>query len=301
MKSGEDENSPKVIPTIYLEDLYENYKVLFEEAANDSSMSNEDANAYAMKTTIAKIAEMCLKSKQKVLSGGLEDMDFCRFFRENHDKIIVRLVNRNYSQAYLAECPHRDFLNDFALVYGYFDKFCSDFGFIRITNSLMERIGFDEEKLYQLAMENTPLVTPFVIKPMSSVLGELMLDEEVEVEGFEDTAELLDKEGMAVATNKGMHLGANVMHFFKELAPLAQRYKSGLYILPSSIHECVIIPCEEEVGSMKFKENVICFKRMVTEINKTQVRETERLSDNVFFFDKDRQEVVQLTGVGALM
>lgn len=141
VKSGEDENSPKVIPTIYLEDLYENYKVLFEEAANDSSMSNEDANAYAMKTTIAKIAEMCLKSKQKVLSGGLEDMDFCRFFRENHDKIIVRLVNRNYSQAYLAECPHRDFLNDFALVYGYFDKFCSDFGFIRITNSLMERIG----------------------------------------------------------------------------------------------------------------------------------------------------------------
>ena len=56
------------------------------------------------------------------------------------------------------------------------------------------------------------------------------------------------------------------------------------YMLPSSIHETLIIPKE---AGMEFKE----LEQMVQEVNQTQVAPGERLSDHVYEYDAKEHEL----------
>ena len=55
---------------------------------------------------------------------------------------------------------------------------------------------------------------------------------------------------------------------------------NSFYILPSSVHELILVPYSREFC-------VEYFAGMVREINETQVEATEVLSDSIYFFDKE--------------
>ena len=59
---------------------------------------------------------------------------------------------------------------------------------------------------------------------------------------------------------------------------IAGRLKSDYYVLPSSIHECLILPAEGFSGSQ--------LRSMVREINETRLPPQEVLSDQVYFYDR---------------
>ena len=54
--------------------------------------------------------------------------------------------------------------------------------------------------------------------------------------------------------------------------------KTNYYVLPSSVHEVVIVPC---CGSISMAE----LDDMVKDINETQVAEEEVLSDHAYLYD----------------
>ena len=54
---------------------------------------------------------------------------------------------------------------------------------------------------------------------------------------------------------------------------------TGLYILPSSIHELIIIPDDGRTNDKDY------MKQMVRDINRSELKPEEVLSDNVFYFD----------------
>ena len=59
---------------------------------------------------------------------------------------------------------------------------------------------------------------------------------------------------------------------------IAETTKGDYFILPSSVHETIILP---DNGAMTAKE----LEAMVTEINATQVEPWDRLTDQVYHYD----------------
>ena len=72
------------------------------------------------------------------------------------------------------------------------------------------------------------------------------------------------------------------------LHTVAEYFGDNLHILPSSIHEIIAIKAEE--GHEKE------LAEMVADINQKEVPLGDRLSDNVYFYDRLKRELTMATG-----
>jgi hypothetical protein len=117
---------------------------------------------------------------------------------------------------------------------------------------------------------------------MNDVVRECLgLDEDCEWEGDADKDDVCG--GMYILTNQEGNFGAAELLRRDILCDIADRLQSDIIILPSSIHELIVIPDEngdnEELA------------RMVKEINITQVAVDEVLSDHVYRYERENKAV----------
>ena len=88
-----------------------------------------------------------------------------------------------------------------------------------------------------------------------------------------------DERSMYVITNESKLYGAASILYEEPLHELAEKFGSDLYILPSSVHE--VIAVSADMGSPDD------LAEMVYEINMEQVDIDDRLSNQVYCYDKD--------------
>ena len=163
-------------------------------------------------------------------------------------------------------------------------------GSITIHSSLMEAWGTDKKELLKLAMHNTQRRFECHVYNMMSIIESMMgrdaeLDKEVrncfyEMESvYED-----DICPMYVATNSKKLNGACVMLYDGLLRDFARKTGRNFYIIPSSIHEVILIPDTLDM-------DIHYMKAMVKEVNGTEVSPDEVLSDNVYRYDIDTDRI----------
>ena len=99
--------------------------------------------------------------------------------------------------------------------------------------------------------------------------------------GEEEVAESVP---MRVLCNAQRVYGATCMIYPGVLGTLAEEAGENLYILPSSVHEILILP-ESEVEDEQY------LRDMIREVNGTQVEPEEILSDNLYFYDRLKNRV----------
>ena len=87
----------------------------------------------------------------------------------------------------------------------------------------------------------------------------------------------------AIATNKHRVLGAAAILYPDTLPAVSEEFGGNLYILPSSIHEVFLVP---DIG-----QNVDAMNRMVVHANQMVTRPEEVLSNTVYYYDAERNEV----------
>lgn len=182
----------------------------------------------------------------------------------NNLDVYARIVPRN--AGYLAGKVTREFL-DMNIVY--YIK-ATENGNIMITDSLLNMTKHTEEDLYRAALDK--IENNFEYIDMREVLAEQM--------GVD--ASEIDMPGMMnVLSNKGKMFGAvsiiskNVMDYALKKSKLKKAY-----VLPSSIHEVILVPTE--TGDVEVLRN------MVREVNATQLTPDEILSENVYVYDIDK-------------
>ena len=93
---------------------------------------------------------------------------------------------------------------------------------------------------------------------------------------------------MYVLSNERKSYGAASMICPGVMEKVDQLFPEGFYILPSSIHETLIIPKD---GAMTPKE----LGEMVREVNRTEVLREEVLSDRVYEYDREKGKIRQVT------
>lgn len=84
---------------------------------------------------------------------------------------------------------------------------------------------------------------------------------------------------MYVATTAGGYMGAGVMVYPGFLEEAAEKVGGSFYIIPSSVHEVVLVQMERKEGM----DNGL--SGLVHDVNIGMVEEEDRLSDNVYYYD----------------
>lgn len=239
-----------IAPTIYLNGYYEDY------------LSN---GAVAVAKRIIAIYE-ANKPKESV------DVSFFMDIEKVSPRIKMKLINYEKNKELLEHVPYVRFL-DLAIVFMVVLGSDCDNGFasILIHNHHLNFWNMDAEDLYKLAMENT--ADDFEIIPMKSIIEAIMDEESAGI--IMDSAEI----EMSILTNHSRLQGAAGMLHKKIIKQYMKETKADkVWIIPSSIHETLLIPCD----LMPDMEYV---KGMVKEVNATQVQPEEILSDNVYVYD----------------
>lgn len=249
-----------ISPTIYLEDFRNRY----EQTRDMDEICDE----------IAKIHEA--NSNEKF------DVDSVLDFERVKTRICAKLINTAKNEALLREVPHRDFL-DLSIVYYVFLEEFEGTASMLVRNVFLDSWGVDEEEIYSCAMENLPKLRPEKIMTMENVL-QMMLGS---TEAFDDLQED-GKSLMYVATSSQQTYGAAVLLYPQFLQRMADTVQSDYYIIPSSLHEVLIVP--EYDGQMD-KESIL---EMVKQVNSTSVKDEEILADNVYYYARERGEIVAL-------
>lgn len=186
--------------------------------------------------------------------------------------ILYQLMNYEYNQRLLESVPHIRYL-DMAIVFYYWEN--SEGNKKRaglISNENMQAWGYTLERLEEIASYNTPRKLPVTFEPIEEVIREILGFKAVE----EEKEPLLP---MYILSNKTKLFGAAAILYPQVLWAISQSLEEDIYVLPSSIHECIIVPSSVKCSPQELE-------RTVTEINRTQVPDQEILSNRVFFYQK---------------
>ncbi len=195
--------------------------------------------------------------------------------RPKQSAIMYQLMNYERNRKLLEQIPHIRYL-DMAIVFYYWKKEDDVMeGAYLISKEQMKFWGYSLEDLERAAAYNTPRHLAVTFQPMEELVRELLGEEVVKLEGDEKP-----HIPMYILTNQEKLFGASVMLYPQVLWAVSQSLQDDLYVLPSSIHECIIVPL-----SVKCSQNEL--QEIVTDINATQVPEEEILSDRVFIYHKN--------------
>lgn len=213
--------------------------------------------------------------------NDLKDINTADFLQWNIIKhhIYAKLVNADANGEVLGTVPHRIFL-DLAVVYyikvqeegeAENERTLS----IMIQNDYLNTWGRDEESLYQAALTNMRMDGSTYFVSLEKLLCSILM------KGM-DNLKFRDEEyvNMYVLTNRNKVFGAVEIMDRNTLQQISEKLADDFIVLPSSVHETVIIPSNKapEYGELA---------EMVRGINETLVSMEERLSNHVYRYNRD--------------
>ena len=137
---------------------------------------------------------------------------------------------------------------------------------IKVNTDILKRADISEAEAWEKAEANTNAETS--LESMAKVMADMM--------GFEYTEEMDEETPFFIISNKSKIKGASAILNKKVLADFGERYHTDkIVVLPSSVHEMLLVPYTEEV-------DLDTFSNMVGEVNNSEVDPTERLTDRAY-------------------
>ncbi len=211
------------------------------------------------------------------------DISGFRNWETVHGDIRAKLINAEQNKEQLREIPHRMFL-DLAVVYYAVvkDHAQEEIGTLLIRHEHMEKWGQEEENLYQTAMINMRADGEADLFTIETVIKHIMPG----ITFPSERGKVPWDTGMYILTNRRRRFGAAEILDRKTLRMVADQVGDGFIVLPSSLHETIVLPSRDETEYKRLAD-------MVREVNDTQVDAEERLSYHVYVYSRD-EEVLKI-------
>ena len=264
-------NGDAIAPTIYLNPYYDSYLNghSIEKIVND----------------IQRIYRTVPASKSFRVIDGFEK------FANVKDHIIFRLINTKANELELRDIPHVNHL-DLSMIFVISFPNSDDknpegaesgdahFSAV-IHNEWMETWGVDTDALRECAMKNTPKMFPAEVINLNDLMRNIAKSG---MGAFEDPEEadamLEDADPLYILSNSQRLYGAACICYENVLANFAENIEADrLLVIPSSVHE-VLLALDFPSSSCTY------FSGLVQEVNMNDVLPEERLSNNVYLFDR---------------
>ena len=262
-------NGENIGPVVYMEPYYRK----FMEGSGLEQLAEELIEDY-QNNEVEQISDDLMRSLMSW--GRVKDM------------ILYKVVNTEKNKKMLEKMPHREYLDLSIIYYLYFGEHDAGQFTAPVNTELMNLWGVTEEDIYRAAKNNTSVIMPVVIKTIEDVLNEMLknnISDELDKTLFKEVfTELIDEPILYVCTNRiGMN-GAACILYEGVLAEFAERKGCDIVILPSSIHEALLLPDNGEVDYDELREMVEC-------INGHEVADEDVLSDRVYRYSLAEGEI----------
>jgi hypothetical protein len=198
------------------------------------------------------------------------DVDAITDYEQMKGKLSMEVVSADRNEDLLQNVPHEK-MEDMAVIYRLvLDQTNEGNGTVLVTDQLMEHFGITQEQLRQDALESAPEIRPSEIRGMSEVMREINPDITPEIPP--------EEEQMFVASVPDKIHGAGVIAYPNFMEDAAEKMGGDFYVLPSSIHEVLLV---RDNGAITSNE----LENMVKDVNATQVEPEDRLTDHVYHYD----------------
>lgn len=274
-----------ITPSIYLNDYYRQY----EEGTPLNTIIQEISDIYEASRCAFHV-----------------DTETILNFSCARSLVAYKLINYEANKELLETIPHVRYLDLAIIFYLLLDSDAMGDATAIITNEHLALWKTDVDTIYELAAHNTPILLEINFMSLESLMRSLIIEdlkqeaamykeqEQISDEGMlsDQTLELMADDilsqytseephpEMFVLTNSSRCNGAAVLLYEKTLEQAAKRLGGSFYILPSSIHEVILLPDEQSLDPGNLAE-------MVKEINDHDVAATERLSDTIYYYDAE--------------
>ena len=246
-----------IVPTLYLESYY--------DELNRGMPLNDIVHRFILEYDKAAIHDDF-------------DISFFEFYDKVKPHLGYKLINYEMNRELLQEVPHKRYL-DLAIV-----CYCNIVddrlgkGTILIRNEHLDIWKIEKDILIRDSLKNMPLIFPSEVINMADLLKEL----------YDDPAQLIcGKMPMYVLTTRARMYGAAAILYSGQLEAIAREVDDDFYLLPSSIHEIIILP-------KKYGTDEEYLSHMVDEINHEHLNREEILSDHAYLYSRQIKKLIPL-------
>lgn len=250
--------SDRISPTVYLEEPYRQYRAGVD-----------------LQEIVDKIVEL-YESQMKDFDLDIESF---KEFECVRDRVFHKIINYEKNRKLLEDVPYFRWC-DLAVVFYYAveDKIMGRAS-ILIHNNHLAMWEQTADDLYRIAQYNMRQRMPELLVPMQELVEEMT--------GVQ--LHQTDEIQMYVLTNQAKLNGASAMLYSDKIRELADRLQSDLMILPSSVHEVLLMPDNRE-------QEYAFYRQMVEEVNTTQVEPEEILSYSLYRYSREKAEIEEISG-----
>jgi len=260
-----------VCPTIYMEDYFNRY----EGGCAFSSLFREIIDMY-----------------EKYKEPNFADLEYFYDYEKIREGLMVKIINVNLNKELLEDVPHR-IVNDLAIVcLVEIAQTNNHIGSVLIRNNHICMWGIRAQQLIDEAIESSARNNPIMFRKLSDYIMEIY-DKELDEEGNaweEERMDALDGDAptMYLLTNAKQMFGAASMVYPGVLKEISEKLGENYYIIPSSIHELIILPASVS-GHI---ENI---NEMISSINSEMLSAEEVLSNHAYQYDIKSETIISLT------
>ncbi len=259
-------NDENLAPTIYLDKQYEEYK----DGRSFQDITDE------LITTRSGCAD----------SIGM-DMDFFLDYARVKDKLRVKLISKGRNKNLLQDIPHMDFADLSVAFYVAIEDEKIGSGSILIRNEHIKEWGVSIDRLYEDARNATIKEEPPYLADLVNMLTEIYINKthtswkDMSADIRQSLEEMRsNKSNMYVLTNSSKLYGATVIMYPGMLEEIGDHIEDDYYVIPSSLHEVLIVPqyaCPDGAE----------LSAMVEDVNRTELDATEILSEHAYRYHRD--------------
>ena len=226
---------------------------------------------------LEEIYEDIIKTYHKYLPQEDFDISFFCDYEKAQEHIIMKLVNAQRNHELLKQVPHI-LIYDLAILFlCSVGNFTNEFSTILIHNHHMKHWDVTVDDLYEKANSNTPRLLAPRLDSLHDIFEHITNED----------LSFLEELNCSILTNQLKIHGATVMIYPDLLHEIADLYEDDLIIVPSSIHETLIIPAHNTPADYTDEQ----MNSMIREVNEIHLLDTEILSDHVYYYHRDRMEV----------
>ena len=257
-----------VSPVIEVNDIYTGYKA-----------------GAALEKCLDEILRRDYEGRKNSITSGrivthLRSWDYVR------KSIFPRLMKTDKNMKQLQELVHRPYVD---LSIYYVVKLGENDGrdmSVKVTGAIAGEWGVSEAELYNTALENLEK-EQYSITNVEEMIMQRLLEKVGGNEG--EMAQMMEEFELDLTENNNfpMYVLTNESKLFgfagilnkKLLKDFAEKHKADIFIIPSSVHEALLVPAIDNLDTKHLQDTV-------KEVNETELEEEDVLSDNVYYYSR---------------
>ncbi len=201
------------------------------------------------------------------------NIDFFYDYKQVRKRLAYRLVNYEKNKELLQTVPYIRYLDLAVVFFCLLDISGKNSATILIHSGHLDTWEATADDLYELTCLTTPLLLPYELTPMSAILSDTL----TAYSSPPDTAC-----PMYVLTNTSRLYGAGCILYPGLLSNISAYLQSDLFLLPSSIHEVILLPVSSCCQPDKLAS-------LVSQVNQTELAADEILSSHVYCYSRAGQ------------